>query len=447
MDQDSARGWLPVRAGQGVRRLFFQLYLLICALLMAALGLTVQLLRPTGEDVWAEQLTALAEFDAAATRLMVRASTPEARDKALNELHATFGSDVALVPRTQVMAHLDAAKRDRFARGEAITEHANGKMFLYAPVPAEPFVVRLGPVTQPEAVFTWKQLVPLALLASLAVGMIALLRPLERQLSVLTSAAERLGDGDLHARARLPEESTMGALAATFDRMADQLQTLIASQQDLLHAVSHELRTPLQRLRFGVDLLQGAPDDLPARVHDLQGDITELDTLVDELLSWTRLQGGEASLNREATDLDELLDDLVYDTKRLRNHVRIHLDEPGLPLLVLDPARTRRSIGNLVSNAARYCNGEVRISAHLTDDWVTVDIDDDGIGVPGSDRERIFEPFVRLDDARARDTGGIGLGLAISRQIAQSHGGTLTVHTSDLGGARFRWRIPAEQHG
>jgi signal transduction histidine kinase len=180
-------------------------------------------------------------------------------------------------------------------------------------------------------------------------------------------------------------------------------------------------------------------------VGDLQSDVKELDTLVDELLSWTRLQGGEETLHLEGTDVDELLDDLVYDAKRLERPVKITLADLDLPDLLVDPARMRRSVGNLISNAARYGKSKVEVSAELVDDQLRIYVDDDGPGVPEGDRERIFEPFVRLDDARSRDTGGIGLGLAISRQIAAAHGGGLTVARSRLGGARFCWVAPARQ--
>lgn len=427
-----------------MRRLFVRLYIVIGALLLAELYLLVQLRTPSTQGAWAEQLAALTAFDHAATRAMVAAADPDARQAALDALQDRFGYEVQLLPLPLVLASLSEPQRDQLQRGASVPAHSGTRTMLYVPLPAEPFVVRLGPVQQPEPTITWQQLLPFATLVLLALGMLALLRPLERDLGTLTDTARRLGEGELAARAHLPRSAPLGPLAAQFDQMAEQVQALVRSQRDLLHAVSHELRSPLQRLRFGADLMARAtdPSDLNNRVRDLQRDITELDTLVDELLSWTRLQGGEDALRREPTDLEELLEDLAYNARRLRPELTLTVRCGALPELPLDAVKVRRSLGNLLSNAVRYGNSRVEVSAALLDAQIVVDVDDDGPGVPEADRERIFAPFTRLDAARARDTGGIGLGLAIAREIAEAHGGSLIADKSPLGGARFRWRLP-----
>jgi signal transduction histidine kinase len=222
--------------------------------------------------------------------------------------------------------------------------------------------------------------------------------------------------------------------------MARRLQAALRSQRDLLHAVSHELRSPLQRIRFALDLLPYAktPEDLGRRVGELQGDVDELDALVDELLTWSRVENGETSLQRVDVDVASVLDGVADAARRLRPEVEVRLEV--LPLTAsLDDSGFRRAVTNLVNNAVRYTDTRVVVSATLAGDRLTVQVDDDGDGVPEADRERIFEPFVRLDAARSRDTGGVGLGLAIVSRLAGDHGGAVHVEPSPLGGARFVW--------
>ncbi|MFT4625676.1 MAG: signal transduction histidine kinase, partial [Myxococcota bacterium] len=237
-----------------------------------------------------------------------------------------------------------------------------------------------------------------------------------------------------------------GPLAVAFDEMADRIQALIESRQELLNGVSHELRGPLQRLRFGVDLLEVEDDaaERARRVTDIQGDIDELDALVEELLAWSRLGAG-AELSLTEVDAGALLAAVSEDAGRLRPEVIVAVRTDGPVVASLDRRLFTRAVANLVSNAVRYADGQVSVVVEDVGGCLQVRVDDDGSGVPSADRARVFEPFVRLDAARARDTGGVGLGLAISSRIAAAHGATLTVGDGELGGASFVWRGAAPQ--
>lgn len=418
-------------------RLFLRLYaaLGLVVLLSLALFVGLGLAAPDHEDL---ALHELAAFPGAATKALADADTPAAEEGAVSRLSARFEAPVRVEPTPAASARLDAEDQARLARGETVVHLDRSGAFLFTPVPARPFVVILGP-THPAPDGPDPLFVGLAALV-LAIAIVAAWTavPLDRDLRALSHTARALGAGDLDARAHLPAGSPVGEVATTFDTMADRIRALVKGREDLLAAVSHELRSPLQRLRFGLDLLPDAPD-VEARVADLQGDVTELDALVDELLAWSRLDGGRAALHLEDVDLDAVLDEAAENARRAREGLEVVVDATDVTVRA-DARLVRRAVGNLASNGARHATSRLRLVAR----GHTVEVHDDGPGVPEAERERIFDPFVRLDAARARDTGGIGLGLAMVRRIAEAHDGSIDVTTSPLGGACFTLHLGRE---
>ncbi|ROM70573.1 two-component sensor histidine kinase [Pseudomonas brassicacearum] len=273
------------------------------------------------------------------------------------------------------------------------------------------------------------------------------LRPHWRDLERLKRTAERFGKGHLDERTHITSRSNIGSLAHVFDTMAGDIENLLNQQRDLLNAVSHELRTPLTRLDFGLAL--ALSDDLPPatreRLQGLVAHIRELDELVLELLSYSRLQNPERLPERDEVPLDEFIDSILgsVDEDLAAPDVVIDVLLHGtLERFVLDPRLTARALQNLLRNAMRYCERRIQVGVRVSDRGCEIWVDDDGIGIPDSERERVFEPFYRLDRSRDRATGGFGLGLAISRRALEAQGGTLTAEASPLGGARFRLWLP-----
>ncbi|MHC8327069.1 ATP-binding protein [Pseudomonas sp. LB1P83] len=273
------------------------------------------------------------------------------------------------------------------------------------------------------------------------------LRPHWRDLERLKGAAERFGKGHLGERTQISPHSNIGSLANVFDTMAGDIENLLNQQRDLLNAVSHELRTPLTRLDFGLAL--ALSDDLPAasreRLLGLVAHIRELDELVLELLSYSRLQNPARSPEQVEVSLDEFIDSILGSVDEELDSPEIVIDvllHGLLERFALDPRLTARAIQNLLRNAMRYCEKRIQIGVQVCAKGCEIWVDDDGIGIPDDERERIFEPFYRLDRSRDRATGGFGLGLAISRRALEAQGGTLTVEPSPLGGARFRLWLP-----
>ncbi|SFY31110.1 ATP-binding protein [Pseudomonas sp. NFACC36] len=286
--------------------------------------------------------------------------------------------------------------------------------------------------------------------ATLLACLLLWLRPHWRDLERLKRTAERFGKGHLSERTLIASSSNIGSLAHVFDTMAGDIENLLNQQRDLLNAVSHELRTPLTRLDFGLAL--ALSDDLPPasreRLQGLVAHIRELDELVLELLSYSRLQNPERLPERVEVPLDEFIDSILgsVDEDLAAPDVVIDVLLQGtLERFVLDPRLTARALQNLLRNAMRYCEKRIQVGVLVSDQGCEIWVDDDGIGIPDDERERVFEPFYRLDRSRDRATGGFGLGLAISRRALEAQGGTLTVEPSPLGGARFRLWLATPQ--
>jgi len=267
-------------------------------------------------------------------------------------------------------------------------------------------------------------------------------------LQLLARVADEFGAGKLSARARLRARDAAYPLAERMNAMAARIQELVEAQKSLLHAVSHELRTPIARLEFALELLADRagdpaadPADLEQRIAAMHGDLGELNALVGELLSMSRLDGaGEPQ--RAPLDVAALLQACAEGLHPRPGRLRCAWDE-GLGSVNGDRRLLDRAVGNLLRNAQKYAVHDVVLAARRADGRLELAVEDDGPGIPDEERERIFAPFYRLDRSRDRATGGFGLGLSIARKAVALHGGTLHVERSALGGARFVISLPA----
>ncbi|KPA92032.1 ATP-binding protein [Pseudomonas sp. RHF3.3-3] len=319
---------------------------------------------------------------------------------------------------------------------DLVASPLDGQLAVQVVIPPDPLDVKL-------LYWSMNVLVGAALLGCLLFW----LRPHWRDLERLKQTARQIGQGQLSERTRISPRSNIGELAQVFDTMANDIECLLNQQRDLLNAVSHELRTPLTRLDFGLAL--ALSDELPPasreRLQGLVGHIRELDDLVLELLSYSRLQNPGRLPERVLVPLHEFVDSILGSFDEELEAPDIVLDvlmQGSQEHFSLDPRLTARAVQNLLRNAMRYCERRIQVGIQATTEGCELWVDDDGIGIPEQERERIFEPFYRLDRSRDRSTGGFGLGLAISRRAAEAQGGTLTVEQSPLGGARFRLWLP-----
>lgn len=272
-------------------------------------------------------------------------------------------------------------------------------------------------------------------------------RPRWNDLRRLQHAAASLGRGDFDARTDISGRSDFAELGHVFDGMARDIGRLIEQQGELLGAVSHELRTPLARLEFGLELITELSEEplVHERVEQMVRHTEELNELINELLTYTRLRSPQQRAEVSTVVLPEFISSVVApfmeDAKVHDRHLELQLrDCPEQ--FTLDPRLVARALHNLLSNALRYCQTRVRVEAVATaGEGVSIRVEDDGIGIEPMDRERVFEPFLRLDRSRDRATGGFGLGLAISKSAIECQGGRLGIRDTDLGGACFEVQL------
>jgi len=318
---------------------------------------------------------------------------------------------------------------------------------LYLPLSDGKHIVELGPV---EGVFDPEP----ALLAKIVALMIAVaviaatipMIPLARRVRQLERAIQALGEGALDARVRVRDRSPVGELEQRFNEMAGRVEELLATQQSLVQAVAHEIRTPIARIQFQLEMMEMAKDEAEhaRRAGELRAELDELDEMVGELLVFTRYDRGAADLPTEPVDVADAVAQQVRRAAERYPEIEVELDGVTDELRIEAHARSfHRVLKNLVENGLRYAEESLVIRAlPEAAGGLELHVQDDGPGVPEPDRERIFEPFARVDDSRDRDTGGVGLGLAIVHRILAAHGGEVVVEEADGGGARFVTRWP-----
>ncbi|WP_327435755.1 HAMP domain-containing histidine kinase [Streptomyces sp. NBC_01201] len=264
------------------------------------------------------------------------------------------------------------------------------------------------------------------------------LRPVEgirRELAAIT-ASEDLGR-------RVPEPDSrdeIARLARTTNETLTVLEASVDRQRRFVADASHELRSPIASLRTQLEVGEAHPEllDVPGAVADT----VRLQGLAADLLLLARLDAGERP-GRAAVDLGALVREEVSQRAADRIPPEASVADLGPLEVAGSRGQLARVLGNLLDNAERHAERAVAVSVRADRGDVLVEVTDDGAGVPEAERDRIFERFVRLDDARSRDEGGAGLGLAIARDVVSRHGGTLAVGTASAGGARFTLRLPS----
>ncbi len=253
------------------------------------------------------------------------------------------------------------------------------------------------------------------------------MRPIRR----LAHAADSFGKGRQVPDFKAEGASEVRQAANAFLVMRERINRQIGQRTEMLAGVSHDLRTPLTRIKLQLAMLGGGED-----IAALKADVAEMETMIDGYLAFARGEGGETP---EPTDLSALLEEVVASGRRKGSD--IVLESNGEMTVAVRPNALKRCLTNLIDNAQRH--GEhVVVVASRRDDTVEIAIDDDGPGIPEAERNEVFKAFYRLDASRNPETGGVGLGLTIARDVVRAHGGDLLIEEAPIGGVRALVRLP-----
>ena len=421
-----------------MKKLFVQFYLLlfVCFLVMTMLvGLVYKF---TAERAGRQSLDDLMKSSLYLMRSELREIPPHDWARTIKELDLNLSFKLRIEPLKKYT--LDAPTMQRLRQGDIVA--LDDQYTFIQRIPRSHYVLAVGPV--PYLYFLHQmRLLDIALLAfiaiSLAFPVFIWMRPHWQDMLRLEAAAQRFGDGHLTERIHFDSGSSFERLGVAFNQMADNINALIASKKQLIDGIAHELRTPLVRLRYRLEMSENLTE---AESLALNRDISQLEALIEELLTYARLDRPQNELKLTTPDLPAWLRSYVEDVQSVNPQRTLLIDSMSGDYGALDMRLMERVLDNLVNNALRYSDNTLRISLHLSGSRATLAVEDDGPGIAPEARQRVFEPFVRLDPSRDRATGGCGLGLAIVHSIAQAMAGEVRCDESSLGGAAFIFSWP-----
>ncbi|HEX9573679.1 MAG TPA: HAMP domain-containing sensor histidine kinase [Myxococcales bacterium] len=437
------------------RRLYLRLYLAFLGVLLAVLAVSIGITVLFGRGPIHFFFRQAPRFAVHLARSLPPLDDPAALTRALDEFHDELGIDALVVdlggqPLASSGTPIPVPDPRVLAAAQRGPSWMPRPPLLGAPVrarraaPAQAvLIVRLPPegaraILRPLLWLTVVLLVSLALIYPLSRS---ITRPIER----LTAAAEAFGRGDLAARSGVKSEDEVGKLARSFDEMAARIQAARKAEKELLANVSHELRTPLARIHVALELIQARDEDVRKRLSVVGEELDELERLIADVLTTSRLELAQAPLQRAPVSAVQLVEKGRQRVLALEPERPVQAEvQPGLKVFADEPLLSR-ALDNLLDNARKYGGGPgspIRVDARQEDGEAVIAVSDGGAGIPPDELERIFDPFYRGTTARARETG-FGLGLALARRIVEAHGGSIRASNVPGGGARIEMRLPA----
>ncbi len=348
-----------------------------------------------------------------------------------------------------------AVWRQRFSPRRFVTHEvtfADGHRYIMvAEVPHRPWL----PLLRQKPPVTGFTILALAVLVS---GIVCYLlgRYLTSDVRRLRAATQQLAAGDLSARAEAPRgrrRDEIAQLVRDFNTMAGRLQDLVNAQSRLLNDISHELRSPLARLSVALGLAwQRTGPEAHSILERIEMEATRLNELIGRLLTLARLEGGEDAVQRTPIALDELVLDIAKDAdfEAQSRQCRVRCVIQDETNILGSPSLLHSAVENVVRNAMRHTVEGTEVEIQLKresgggKDEAVVRVSDHGPGVPQESLDKLFRPFYRLDNARGRQTGGVGLGLAITERAVRLHGGTVRASNRPEGGLMVEIRLPLD---
>ena len=376
--------------------------------------------------------------------------------KTIKALDAKFAYRLSIIERWTLK--LPPKQAEKLDSGELAID-AEGDV-IYHRLKQTPQVLKVGPIS-PGANPDQPRILPLDLRIRLltwsliglflAVAVWFWVRPVWRDLEALRQTARALGEGHFETRSPEARSGAFELLTETLNGMAERIQRLIATQKELSSAISHELRTPISRMRFALEMLTETDErEEQERLWQMMNvDLEELDNLIDSSLTYSRFEREQPEPHLTAIEFAPWLEEEVESMRILGRSLELSVDCSKLPdsqEVELELKSMPYAVTNLLRNAIKYAKTKISVSTEVVNGRIRVYVDDDGIGIPEEERQRVFFAFTRLDRSRDRATGGYGLGLAIVRLVLEQHGGTVTADESPLGGARFTLEWPLLQN-
>jgi signal transduction histidine kinase len=427
-----------------VLRLFFRLYLFLMLPATAAFVLFMYVTDAVMAQLHAEQQRARAgiAFDRA-ERIVSAKEVPDWQGR-LREIEATFRIEHQIIPMSKAVDDwfMSPAEKERLAAGDiAFRDRPGGGQVYLRKLRDGDRVLRIEWVGAYEYLALYYTIIVALVTLGLAVILLLWVRPLYRDLGNLATAAARVGDGDLAARADVAKGSLVAPIASAFNAMTERVRRLLKSHRDLEQGVAHELRTPLAQLKFDLELARGAGEarEREERFAAMGRDVADLEELVNELLVLANLRQAPPYAPKEVPARVLVEDVLRRSREEMRAaHREVSIEGPReLPeTFTCDGKFLARALVNVVRNAVLHAKSRVVMTVERQGGRTVVHVDDDGPGIAPEDRERLFAPFTRAESSRDRISGGVGLGLAIVKSVAEWHGGAARIGASPLGGAR-----------
>ena len=420
-------------------------------------GVPNRLLRRVGDSQWVislalgitlnEQVTRSARGAIYLARQTFESIPSEQWPGLLKELSTHFNHELTIL--TQADLALDQEQMEKLNQNELVWQKIDeAQLVAYILLPDQKSILKvITPSFSDTGAMT---LIFIIFIVSVSVCMFVWVYPLWRDLKRLSVTADNFGDGYLTQRAELSKTSVIARLGRSFNQMADRIEKLIKGQKELTNAIAHDLRTPLYRLRFAFEMLHS--DDVTEKEQQkyrrsINTSIDDLDHLINQTLILSRYgRAMDISHFSECNLVSKIADEI--DHYRLE-HRALTVDFylcPGLEnrLLFVDNRALLRALNNLLSNAARYAQKQVKISFNINNTCCMLTIEDDGPGIEEQQWQSVFEPFVQLQNTYRDAASGHGLGLAIVQQIALWHKGDVNIGHSALGGAKFDIRWPLQ---
>jgi signal transduction histidine kinase len=421
----------------GNRGLFIRSYvvlaggLLVVAILLDLGFEALQSRQVRAADPWLESTFRLMESELAAT-------PPAARPARAQSLAQKLHLDVSLLDATEI------SSAGPLLSGPRELESDDGKIYYLWHSGALNGAIRLGPFEPPHE-SAMVRFLPFLFYASILLIVGLWLRPLHRDLRVLTTASQKFASDYREPLNTASSTTQLTSLATNLDDMSARVSQLIQSQKEMTAALSHEMRTPLARVRFAAAVLEGEVDEsLRGQLRAVNADVQQIDDLISDMLDYARLDHPGLRMDCQVIPLAPWLRQVVASCPPHQKTVST-VAQAGIETAWMEPRLMELALNNLLANALRYARQKVVVTVMRDKELYRIVVEDDGEGIPEVDRTSIFRAFTRLDNSRNRETGGFGLGLAIVARIATLHHGRVTANaSSDLGGAKLALEWPAQ---